>query len=138
MTDYRIEVATKEEWAERALRAEAKAMKASNAALLEKRRADEAQAKLDLSEGALDVASRSWGECQRILEQTEAKLAQLAAEAKLAKAVELREAQQFFNYCAVEVISYGATIDRLQNLESAWVNLQTQFELAELKGETNE
>jgi hypothetical protein len=46
MTDYRIESATKEEWAERALRAEANAMKASNAALLEKRRADEAEAKL--------------------------------------------------------------------------------------------
>jgi hypothetical protein len=32
------------------------------------------KARLDLSEGALDVASKSWGECQRILEQTEAKL----------------------------------------------------------------
>ena len=51
------------------------------------------------------------------------------------EAVELREAQQFFNCCAVEVIIYGATIDRLQKLESAWVNLQTQFELAELAKE---
>lgn len=47
MSDYRIEAATKEEWAERALRAEANAMKASNAALLEKRRADKAEAKLE-------------------------------------------------------------------------------------------
>jgi hypothetical protein len=46
MTDYRIEAATKEEWAERALRAEANAFRASNAAFLEKRRADEAEAKL--------------------------------------------------------------------------------------------
>jgi hypothetical protein len=46
MSDYLIEAATKEKWAERALRAEANAMKASNAALLEKRRADEAKAKL--------------------------------------------------------------------------------------------
>ena len=37
-------------------------------------RIEEMEAKLDLSEGALDVASKSWGECQRILEQTEAKL----------------------------------------------------------------
>jgi primosomal protein N'' len=37
-------------------------------------RIEELEAKLDLSEGALDVASKSWGECQRILEQTEAKL----------------------------------------------------------------
>jgi hypothetical protein len=37
------------------------------------------EAKLDLSEGALDVASKSWGECQRILEQTEAKLAKCQA-----------------------------------------------------------
>ena len=54
MTDYRIEAATKEEWAERALRAEANAMKASNAALLEKRRADEAQAKLEKAKGILE------------------------------------------------------------------------------------
>jgi exonuclease VII small subunit len=39
------------------------------------RRIEKMKAKLDLSEGALDVASKSWGECQRILEQTEAKLA---------------------------------------------------------------
>ena len=35
---------------------------------------EELEAKLDLSEGALDIASKSWGECNRILEQTEAKL----------------------------------------------------------------
>jgi hypothetical protein len=38
-------------------------------------RIEKLEAKLDLSEGALDVASRSWGECQRMLEQTEGKLA---------------------------------------------------------------
>jgi uncharacterized coiled-coil protein SlyX len=38
-------------------------------------RIEELEAKLDLSEGALDVASKSWGECQRILEKTEVKLA---------------------------------------------------------------
>ena len=42
-------------------------------------RIEELEAKLDLSEGALDVASRSWSECQRILEQTEAKLAKCQA-----------------------------------------------------------
>ena len=46
MTDYRIEATTKEEWAKRALRAEADAFRASNAAFLEKRRADEAVADL--------------------------------------------------------------------------------------------
>jgi uncharacterized coiled-coil protein SlyX len=56
-----IDAATKEEWA----------LKAMWAAV----RIEELEAKLDLSEGALDVASKSWGECQRILEQTEAKLA---------------------------------------------------------------
>jgi hypothetical protein len=35
MTDYRIEAATKEEWAERALRAEAKLAKAVEAAFYE-------------------------------------------------------------------------------------------------------
>ncbi len=44
-------------------------------ALDARNRIEELEAKLDLSEGALDVASRSWGECQRMLEQTEAKLA---------------------------------------------------------------
>jgi uncharacterized coiled-coil protein SlyX len=37
-------------------------------------RIEELESKLELSEGALDVASRSWRECQRILEQTEDKL----------------------------------------------------------------
>ena len=37
-------------------------------------RIEELESKLALSEGALDVASKSWGECQRILEQTEDKL----------------------------------------------------------------
>jgi flagellar biosynthesis chaperone FliJ len=56
-------------------------------------------------------------------------------EAKLEKTSEVQKAQQLFNYYAVEVCTYGATAARLQNLESAWVNLQTQAELAELKGE---
>ena len=55
-------------------------------ALDARNRIEELEAKLDLSEGALDVASRSWGECQRMLEQTEAKLSK--SEALLAKAVE--------------------------------------------------
>ena len=42
-------------------------------------RIEELEAKLNLSEGALDVASKSWSECQRILEQTEAKLAKCQA-----------------------------------------------------------
>jgi len=42
-------------------------------------RIEELEAKLALSEGALDVASRSWGECQRVLGQTEAKLAKCEA-----------------------------------------------------------
>jgi hypothetical protein len=42
-------------------------------------RIEELEAKLDLSEGALDVASKSWGECQRVLGQTEAKLAKCEA-----------------------------------------------------------
>jgi hypothetical protein len=42
-------------------------------------RIEELEAKLDLSEGALDVASKSWGECQRVLGQTEARLAKCQA-----------------------------------------------------------
>ena len=37
-------------------------------------KAKELEAKLDLSEGALDIASRSWGECQPIIKELEAKL----------------------------------------------------------------
>jgi hypothetical protein len=55
-------------------------------------------------------------------------------EAKLVKKEAVKEAQQLMNYYAVEVLTYGATVARLQNLESAWVNLQTQSELAELSG----
>ena len=47
----------------------------------------------------------------------------------------VRKAQQLFNYYAFEVFTYGASISRLQNLEAAWVNLETQSELAKLKGE---
>jgi hypothetical protein len=37
-------------------------------------------------------------------------------EAKLAKAVEVKKAQQLMNYYAVEVVAYGATVSRLRNL----------------------
>ena len=56
-----------------------------------------------------------------------------AAEAKLAEAQKLQDAQKLFNYYAVEIVTYGATIFRMQNLENAWVNLKTQAELLELK-----
>ena len=59
-------------------------------------------------------------------------------EAKLAKALEVKKAQQLMNYYAVEVVVYGATVSRLRNLEDAWTNLRTQATLAELKGETDE
>jgi len=53
-----------------------KAFEWSNDPMLEQAqdRIEKLEAKLVLSEGALDVASRSWGESQRILEQTEDKL----------------------------------------------------------------
>jgi uncharacterized coiled-coil protein SlyX len=47
-----------------------------------KKRIEELKAQLALSEGALDIASRSWGECQLVLEQTEAKLEKLIAGAE--------------------------------------------------------
>lgn len=50
-------------------------------------------------------------------------------EAKLVKAEALQEAQKLFNYYAVEIVTYGATVARLQNLENAWLNLKTQAEL---------
>jgi hypothetical protein len=37
-------------------------------------RIEELEAKLDLSEGALNIASRSWGECQRIIKELEDQL----------------------------------------------------------------
>ena len=55
-------------------------------------------------------------------------------EAKLAKAVRVQEAQKLLNYYACEVVAYGATVPRLQNLENAWLNLKTQSELAEING----
>ena len=57
-------------------------------------RIEELESKLALSEGALDVASRSWGECQRILEQTEAKLSK--SEALLAKALDALDEAVYF------------------------------------------
>ena len=83
-------------------------------------------------------------EAEAYAEELEAKLAKNEAmmqagfaeyERRLAKAGEVKEAQQFFNHCAVEVLIYGATVDRLKALGAAWVNLQTQSELAELKGD---
>ena len=59
-------------------------------------------------------------------------------EAKLAKALEVKKAQQLMNYYAVEVVVYGATVSRLRNLEDAWTNLRRQATLAELKAETHE
>ena len=56
------------------------------------RRIEKLKAKLDLSEGALDVASRSWGECQRMLEQTEAKLEELLVVSKRAVRLSLDHA----------------------------------------------
>lgn len=56
-------------------------------------------------------------------------------EAKLAKAEVLQEAQKLFNYYAVEIVTYGATVARLQNLENAWLNLKTQAELTGGKDE---
>ena len=59
-------------------------------------------------------------------------------ESKLAKAVEVKKAQQLVNYYVVEVVVYGATVSRLRNLEDAWTNLRTQATLVELKGENDE
>ena len=56
-------------------------------------------------------------------------------ERKLAKAEVLQEAQKLFNYYAVEIVTYGATVARLQNLENAWLNLKTQAELTGGKDE---
>lgn len=54
-------------------------------------------------------------------------------EANLAKDDCVQEAQKLFNYYAYEIVVYGATVSRLQNLENAWLNLKTQSELVELK-----
>jgi len=56
-------------------------------------------------------------------------------EAKLAEADMVKEAQQFFNHRAVEVLIWGATVQRLRALDAAWVNLETQSELASLQGD---
>jgi hypothetical protein len=82
-----------------------------------------------------DLVKRLWesDEASALTNQAARRIEKLKA--KLEKTSEVQKAQQLFNYYAVEVCTYGATAARLQNLESAWVNLQTQAELAELKGE---
>lgn len=93
-------------------------------------RIEELEAKLDLSEGALDVASKSWGECQRILEQTEAKLAKCEAlmHAGLAeykrRLVMALEAMKFWSQAQEPEID--AAIDLMQTT------------LAELEGELDD
>jgi hypothetical protein len=59
-----------------------------------------------------------------------------AAEARLAKVDRVQEAQKLFNFYAVKLVTYGATVTRCLNLENAWLNLKTQSELAELTGES--
>ena len=56
-------------------------------------------------------------------------------EEKLEKAEALQEAQKLFNLYAVQVLMLGATVSRLENLESAWINLKTQAELTGGKDE---
>ena len=93
-------------------------------------RIEELESKLDLSEGALDVASKSWGECQRILEQTEAKLAKCQAlmHAGLAeykrRLVMALEAMKFWSQAQEPEID--AAINRMQTT------------LAELEGELDD
>ena len=93
-------------------------------------RIEELEAKLALSEGALDVASKSWSECQRILEQTEAKLAKCQAlmHAGLAeykrRLVMALEAMKFWSQAQEPEID--AAINRMQTT------------LAELEGELDD
>lgn len=56
-----------------------------------------------------------------------------AAEAENKRLQGVSDAQKLLNLYAVEVFSYGATSARLQNLETAWINLQTQSEIAALQ-----
>jgi hypothetical protein len=96
-------------------------------------RIEELQAKLDLSEGALGVALASWRECQRILEQTEAKLTK--SEALLAKAVEALG--------GIEIYGSDTLSGRADGLSDAtWyrdgvreMRSRARTTLAELKGE---
>jgi uncharacterized coiled-coil protein SlyX len=80
-------------------------------------RIEELEAKLALSEGALDVASKSWGECQRILKQTEA---------KLTTALERIASGEFS----------GRMLTSMPTQDAAQYFARTT--LAELKGETDE
>jgi uncharacterized coiled-coil protein SlyX len=123
-------------------------------ALDARNRIEELEAKLDLSEGALDVASRSWGECQRMLEQTEAKLrtAEEIGRAfeedagqtreKLAKAVEAAVDTAASLAAAISLLEKGgkkaAASDKMFNqmLIDYRASLQrARTTLAELKGE---
>jgi hypothetical protein len=146
MTDYRIEAATKEEWAERALRAERKlADTAIDYEKLRRRwaevaqsryqRAKSAEAKLKLADTAIDYKKRCevleerWEAACQDAREAEAYAGKL--EAKLAKAV---EALRFYAW---------ENEARLPS-EGPWGTASTDFgqiaraTLAELKGQTNE
>jgi tRNA U34 5-carboxymethylaminomethyl modifying enzyme MnmG/GidA len=103
--DPEIMAASRAEWAARARAAEAKLVQHKMIA------------------GAID---KRWAESQDEVAELRAKLAKAAD-------LEVIKAQQLFNNCALEVITYGATPSRLANLENAWGNLLDQSVLAELK-----
>lgn len=85
-------------------------------------RIEELEKTLALRTGEADAKTQ-------IIREIETRLKELAA---------VDEAQKLFNYYAVEVLTYGATATRLQNLENAWLNLKTQSELAKLTGAKDE
>jgi uncharacterized coiled-coil protein SlyX len=95
-------------------------------------RIKELERKLDLSEGALDVASKSWGECQRILEQTQAKLA------KAVDHIEWFISEDETNRGDEPMSSHGGrTWDEINEYWITHLNSAIAF-VAELKGETDE
>jgi uncharacterized coiled-coil protein SlyX len=94
-------------------------------------RVKELEAKLDLSEGALDVASKSWGECQRILEQTEAKLA------KAVNHIEWFISEDETNRGDEPTSHGGRTWDEINEYFITHLDSAVAF-VAELKGETDE
>ena len=99
--------------AKRALRAEANAFRASNAAFLEKRRADEAEAKLEAVIAARDMMGRMWA----------------GAEAKLAKAV-----NGFKDVIGMLDDPHGG--EHVRDMRGA--TLIARKALAKLKGDTND
>ena len=95
-------------------------------------RIKELERKLDLSEGALDVASKSWGECQRILEQTQAKLA------KAVDHIEWFISEDETNRGDEPMSSHGGrTWDEINEYWITHLDSAIAF-VAELKGETDE